>query len=264
MSPQTVSPMAAFGRRMLQRATRLLPFNHNGLRILMWHSVGLNHADRSTVDVQRLDRQLRWLRDNDYNVLSFSEVLQRHASGQPLPPRSVVLTFDDACASFPRLALPALMRAGFSATLLVPVAAVSGPDSAQPGLKGHMSIDDIDQLPDSIDIGLHSYEHRDYRQLSAAQIGADVRSCSTLAARLRRSLLPVFAYPFGGVPRNPALAGHTRDALKRCGMQMALRIGYGINRWPFSDPWRLKRIAVHGTDSMFRFACKLSYGRVRL
>ena len=264
MSPIVTSPLTLLSRAAARQVARLAPVDRSGLRVLMWHSVGEGRADRCTVEVRRLERQLRWLLENRYNVLPMADVLRRHTAGEPLPPRAVVITFDDACASFPRLALPALLRAGFSATVLVPVAAVTGRDESSPGLAGHMSIRELERLPREIDIGLHSYRHQDYRQMTATQIADDVRACARLRGRLQRQVLPIFAYPFGGVPRDERVAGSMCHSLAAHGVEFGLRIGYGVNAWPLQDPWRVRRIAVHGTDSMLRFACKVALGRVRL
>ena len=264
MSPIVTAPLTLLGRGAARQIARLVPFDGSGLRVLMWHSVSIDHADRGTVDLRRFERQLQWLCDNRYHVLPFAEVLRRHTSGDPLPAHAVVLTFDDACLSFPRLALPALRRAGFSATVLVPVAAVTGRDEVSSGARGHMSIRDLESLPREIDIGLHSYRHRDYRQMNATQIADDVRACARLGQQLSRAVLPIFAYPFGGVPRDQQVVGSMCHTFAAHGVEFGLRIGYGINPWPLRDPWRVRRIAVHGTDSMLRFACKVTLGRVRL
>lgn len=264
MSPIVISSLTLLRRAAARQVARLVPFDRSGLRVLMWHGVGEERADRYNVQAPRFERQLRWLRENRYNVLPMADVLRRHTAGEPLPPRAVVLTFDDACASFPRLALPALLRAGFSATVLVPVAWVSGEDESTSGRAGHMSIRDLELLPREIDIGLHSYRHQDYRQLTATQIADDVRACARLRGRLQRPVLPIFAYPFGGVPRDGRVVGSMCHSFAAHGVEFGLRIGYGINPWPLPDPWRVRRIAVHGTDSMLRFACKVTLGRVRL
>jgi peptidoglycan/xylan/chitin deacetylase (PgdA/CDA1 family) len=264
MSPVAVSNVTALVAFAMRGASRLVRHDSSGLRILLWHSVAPDGADRGTTSVAALERQLRWLRDHDYCVLPFSDVLRRHAAQLPLPPRAVVLTFDDACASFPRYALPCLQRAGFDATLLVPVAAVSGRSPDTPGITGHMSIAGLENLPHNIEIGLHSYAHHDYRHMSEHEIDNDLRLCTSIRQRIQRRVLPVFAYPFGGVPADQATAWQLQQQLASNGMELGLRIGYGINRWPLEDPWRVRRITVHGTDSLARFVCKLTFGRVNL
>jgi peptidoglycan/xylan/chitin deacetylase (PgdA/CDA1 family) len=263
MSPMVVPRVSLLFRRLMRGVARLVWNDGTGLRILLWHSVAPGAGDRATTSIVQLERQLQWLRDHQYCVLPFAEVLRLHAAGLPLPPRAVALTFDDACQTFPRHALPCLLRAGFDATLLVPVAAVSGESPAAPGIDGHMSIAEIEQLPDNIAVGLHSNAHDDYRSLSAQQIREDLRRCMQFRLRVRRRVLPVFAYPFGGVPRDRAVAGLMEQQLASDGLQLGLRIGYGINRWPLQDPWRIRRITLHGTDSFLCFVLKLTFGRVR-
>jgi peptidoglycan/xylan/chitin deacetylase (PgdA/CDA1 family) len=264
VSPVVVSQVTVLVTYLMRCVARLVRHDATGLRILLWHSVGFGDGNRQTTSVVQLERQLQWLRDSDYCVLPFTEVLRLHAARLPLPPRAVVLTFDDACASFPRHALPCLLRAGFDATLLVPVAAVSGQSPDTPGVEGHMSIADIDGLPDNIEIGLHSFAHDDYRRMSAGEIREDLRRCTAIRQRIQRRVLPVFAYPFGGVPADRGVALQMQQQLATAGLQLGLRIGYGINRWPLRDQWRVRRITVHGTDSLARFVCKLTFGRVRI
>ena len=264
MSPATAATLSTFGSRALSALGTLARHDGTGLRILLWHDVSGDSRSRGTSHVEDLERQLRWLRDNRYAVLPFSEVLRRRSLGTPLPRRAVVLTFDDACASFPRLALPCLQRAGFSATVLVPVSAVRTPAQNGAPQPGHMSLAELETLPGNVEVGLHSFEHLDYRNLDEAQIASDIRLCTQLRQQLQRPVLPVFAYPYGGVPRDPVLAERTSQYLASHGIELALRIGYGINPWPLRDPWRVRRITVHGTDSFMRFVCKLTFGRARL
>jgi peptidoglycan/xylan/chitin deacetylase (PgdA/CDA1 family) len=264
MSPAIVSQVTLLVSLLMRALARLVRHDRTGLRILLWHSVAPDRSDRGTIHVAQLERQLQWLRDHRYCVLPFSEVLRRHAVGLPLPARATVLTFDDACQSFPRHALRCLQRAGFDATLLVPVAAVTGDSPQSPGIKGHMSLAELEALPDNIEVGLHSFAHSDYRSMSAPEIQQDLRQCIALRRRIRRKVLPVFAYPFGGVPRQPAVAEQMQQHFAADGIALGLRIGYGINPWPLRDPWRVRRITVHGNDSLLRFVCKLTLGRVRL
>jgi peptidoglycan/xylan/chitin deacetylase (PgdA/CDA1 family) len=264
MSPMVVSRLSMAARRLMRGVAGLVRNDGTGLRILLWHSVTPGGSDRATTSVVQLERQLQWLRDHDYCVLPFAEVLRLHAAGQPLPPRAVVLTFDDACSTFPRHAVPCLLRAGFDATLLVPVAAVSGKAPDSPGISGHMSIAEIEQLPENVAVGLHSNAHDDFRRMSAREIREDLRRCTAFRQRIRRRVLPVFAYPFGGVPSDRELASQMHRQLASDGLQLGLRVGYGINPWPLRDPWRVRRISLHGTDSFLSFVCKLTLGRVRL
>jgi peptidoglycan/xylan/chitin deacetylase (PgdA/CDA1 family) len=66
-------------------------------------------------------KQIAWLARH-YRVVSLPEVVARHAGGDALPPRSVLLTFDDAYADFGTNAWPVLKEHAAPATLFVPTA----------------------------------------------------------------------------------------------------------------------------------------------
>jgi peptidoglycan/xylan/chitin deacetylase (PgdA/CDA1 family) len=73
--------------------------------------------------------QMAWLAKR-HRVVSLAEVIARQAGGEVLPPRSVLLTFDDAYADFAAHAWPALREHGLAATLFVPTAYPGDPARA--------------------------------------------------------------------------------------------------------------------------------------
>jgi peptidoglycan/xylan/chitin deacetylase (PgdA/CDA1 family) len=90
------------------------------LMLLCWHGISL--ADEHTwnpwlyVSPDRFRQRLRILAEDGYKVLPLDEALKRLWSGD-LPPRSVVITFDDGFYDFFRYAAPILEEFGFPATL---------------------------------------------------------------------------------------------------------------------------------------------------
>lgn len=67
------------------------------------------------------EQQLRYLHENGYRTLRAEELLAVLAQGEPAPPRSVVLTFDDGTASLYSVAWPLLRKYGFTAiSFLIP------------------------------------------------------------------------------------------------------------------------------------------------
>lgn len=90
------------------------------LLILCYHGVSLDDESHWRpflyMSPQQLERRLNILRDGQYAVLSLAEGLQR-LYAKDLPPRSVVLTFDDGGYDFYEQAWPRLKRYGFPATV---------------------------------------------------------------------------------------------------------------------------------------------------
>ena len=92
---------------------------------------------------------------------------------------------------------------------------------------------------------------------------ADIGECVRALEQGRCSFAPVFAYPYGAIPANRKTRKALRHALRKHGIEFALRIGSRVNMFPFSDVYELKRIGINGTDSLRQFRTKLKKGRTR-
>ncbi|AOS43631.1 Poly-beta-1,6-N-acetyl-D-glucosamine N-deacetylase precursor [Lacunisphaera limnophila] len=78
--------------------------------VLCYHDVedeGSRQA-ADTITVRRLVEHFEWLKAEGYAVVSVEDVLAARAGVRPLPPRAVLLTFDDGYASFATRVLPLL------------------------------------------------------------------------------------------------------------------------------------------------------------
>ncbi|MEO8464691.1 MAG: polysaccharide deacetylase family protein [Gammaproteobacteria bacterium] len=91
--------------------------------ILCYHGVALldEHEWHPDLFVTRdfLRRRFELLRDHSYTVLGLGDAVQRLAKGT-LPPRSVVLTFDDGFHNFAVAAAPLLEEFEYPATVYLP------------------------------------------------------------------------------------------------------------------------------------------------
>jgi len=90
------------------------------LLILCYHGISLDdeHLWRPGLYLEpsKLEQRLSFLRQGGYNVLPLGKALRLLRSGE-LPPRSIVITFDDGAYDFFRLAHPLLKRFDFPATV---------------------------------------------------------------------------------------------------------------------------------------------------
>lgn len=99
--------------------------NAHTLTVVMFHRV-LEPADPRwatcdpdyTLSVPLLEASLRFFRRH-YRVVSLEQVLQARRGGAPLPPRALLISFDDGWADNVDHALPALERAGLPAVMFV-------------------------------------------------------------------------------------------------------------------------------------------------
>jgi peptidoglycan/xylan/chitin deacetylase (PgdA/CDA1 family) len=100
----------------------------NVLRILAYHRIGHPEAESERADPtlfsatpEQFAEQMQYLADH-YAVLSVDDLLAALDSGRALPPRSVMITFDDGYRDFGEHAWPVLKRLGLPAVLFVPTA----------------------------------------------------------------------------------------------------------------------------------------------
>lgn len=104
--------------------------------ILMYHYISVPPPD---ADIYRLDLsvtpeqlagQLSWLTDNGYTTITLDDLLAALTTGAPLPPRPVILTFDDGYADAYENAFPLLRRFDMTGTFFV---VTDWLDTARPG-----------------------------------------------------------------------------------------------------------------------------------
>ncbi len=104
----------------IDRALRNSSWRTRRLLILCWHGISIDdeHLWNPTLFVSpRLFRErLQALEKGRYNVLSLNEAIERWEAND-LPPRSVVITFDDGFYDFAVHAAPILADFGFPATV---------------------------------------------------------------------------------------------------------------------------------------------------
>ncbi len=110
--------------RLLSRLPDSDPFT---LRVLTWHRILPTHESDGvypgviSATPEQFAAQIELLASR-YRVVSVDQVLQALCESVPLPPRAVLLTFDDAQTDFARHAAPRLRRLGLPSTLFVPTA----------------------------------------------------------------------------------------------------------------------------------------------
>lgn len=149
--------------------------------ILMYHRVVPvgNHSEPTwnvTPDV--FEDQLRGLLRRGYEPLQLSELIRLVANGQPIPPHSFVVTFDDGYANNAEFAAPILKKLNVPATVFLATAYLGSnqpyPFDDWEG-KGSVGVDvntwraatisECEQMLDSgvIEFGSHTHTHEDFR-----------------------------------------------------------------------------------------------------
>jgi peptidoglycan/xylan/chitin deacetylase (PgdA/CDA1 family) len=211
-----------------------------------------------TVAPSAFARQMRTLAALGYRAIALDRLLAARTVGTPLPKRSVVITFDDGFAGAVREAAPILEHHRFTATFFV-VAGLIGSTSEWTRRRGiEMPLADVNALRELAEagftIGSHTLTHRRLADLPASEARYELleskRRLEDAFGRETRH----FAYPYGSTSEL------VRAAVAECGYSTACTTTEGIS--PASDDLlMLRRVPVHGSDSLADFVCRLRTGR---
>ena len=237
----------------------------HGTLILMYHAFGAKGepASRYVIPADRFARQLAWLRLMGYKVISREDYLRCRSEHRLPPARSLVITIDDGYADTRTLALPALRRHGFPATIFLVSKSVGGVNTwdtdstpaARP-LAGRSLLtwaDVREMLHGAILFGAHSRTHPQLTSLPPEQVSAEVAGSRADLERALAAPILVFSYPHGRQDDGVRCIVEQAGYLGACGV----RAGINTARTPLHQ---LYRNEVYGTDSLLDFALHLWLG----
>lgn len=159
--------------------------------------------------------------------LTVSQYLDGLRGRSDLPPRPVVITFDDGFADFARNALPALIARGLPSTLYVTTGALAGAggECVLPPAAMLRTADLADLEAAGVEIGAHSHTHRQLDLLPGREVAMEVsRSADVLAQALGHHIRS-FAYPHGYWRQRVRLLTGGAGYDSACGVGNALSSG---------------------------------------
>jgi len=228
-----------------------------GVPILMYHQVAPHRKgsalNRWRVSPAKFARQLDLLAARGYRVLALRDLLDAPDDGT----KRVVLTFDDGYDAIRKSALPLLQARGFSATVFVVADRLGGAndwDAERPG-EALLAADGVRALHEAgIEIGSHGATHRALPSLPDEELARETAGSRDALEALVGAPVASFCYPYG------AFDDRAVAAVARAGYRAATIIRGGISP-DLSDPYRLRRVAVRGTDTLIDFRLALTRGR---
>lgn len=230
-----------------------------GAPILMYHQVG-PHRKGSRLNKWRVteadfERQLAHLDACGLRGVSLREHLA-NPSG-----RHAVLTFDDGFLGVATHALPHLVARGFTATVFVVSGKLGGTndwDRDESPADPLLSEGGVRELHAAgIEIGSHGETHRALTEVDDAELFRQTAGSRERLEDVIGAPVATFCYPYG------AFDDRVVEAVRAAGYRAATVIRGGISP-DLSDPYRLKRVAVRGTNTLLDFRLALTRGRSRL
>jgi peptidoglycan/xylan/chitin deacetylase (PgdA/CDA1 family) len=235
IASSTLTPQLTATRQWLYH-----PPGELAVPVLLYHHIAAtDNPKRYTVSLENFEAQISSLYGWGYTAIPLSLLVDAVLSGAKLPPRPVVITFDDGYRDIYQYALPVMQRYGYVGTLYVIV--------DQIGVGGYLSARQIDQLLEQgWELGSHSQTHANLRKLTTSlekEVAGSRETLEDLFATPVRS----FSYPYGST--TPDI---TR-LVKESGYSSAVGLGVSITHRA-KNLYYLSRNEVQGTYDLITFA----------
>jgi peptidoglycan/xylan/chitin deacetylase (PgdA/CDA1 family) len=226
------------------------------LTVLLYHHVGEISAARDpyglAVTPADFRRQMELLAQRKYTVVDLDRVAHSLETGEPLPRRSVAITFDDGLKSVYETAFPVLRDLGYPAAVFLVADRVGGLSDWE-GQKGELAFplcsweEILEMQAGGITFGSHTRTHADLKRVSADEATDQIASSKEILERHLGCAVHYFAYPF------ERFTAETVQLTQKSGY----RASFGTSALPESR-FNLWRAEVGTADSLERFEFKLS------
>jgi peptidoglycan/xylan/chitin deacetylase (PgdA/CDA1 family) len=171
--------------------------------VLMYHHVKPYSTDSEyVVSVDQFKRQVQWLKDEGYQTITITDLVEAIRYGKYLPHKPIIVTFDDGYLDVYQNAYPILQEAGYTATMYLIENAIND--------HGYISDAIIEELSTAgWEFGNHSATHA---YLPSSKNMED-EVCASRARLIEKYDLPFdsFAYPYAAKDEGSI------QAVKDCG-----------------------------------------------
>jgi peptidoglycan/xylan/chitin deacetylase (PgdA/CDA1 family) len=126
--------------------------------ILQYHHVSDRTPASTSISPKQFEVHLQYLKDNNFKVVPLSELIEGIKNQQPLPDKSVAITFDDAYTDVLTQAKPILDKFSFPYTIFVNPGIINSNDNND--ASHYLTWIQLKALSDTgVIIANHGYEH---------------------------------------------------------------------------------------------------------
>jgi peptidoglycan/xylan/chitin deacetylase (PgdA/CDA1 family) len=224
------------------------------LLVLMYHRVSADGSgDALTIPVTDLATQFQYLQQQGYAPVLLSDLVAYIQSGTPLPPKPVLITFDDGYRDNYTLLYPLLKLYAMKANIFLVASFIQREPDV--GTDTYLRVTDIQAMDAAyVEFGLHSYDHRNYKNLLPAELANDIALSKILLSTLGITFQPCVAFPYGAYPkRNLLRQRRFFGILAQNNIVAAFRIGNRINPLPLREPLLIQRFDIRGDAPFQKF-----------
>lgn len=209
--------------------------------ILLYHRIDISPINsRYYVTPEKFAEQMQLLHNWEYTTITTKQLIQAIEQGIQLPPRPILITFDDGHVDNYTAAFPIMKKYGFTGVLYLVYNYI--------GADQYMNKDQtLEMYNAGWEVGSHSLNHFDLTKLNPDQQHKEIIESRRLLEALLGIPIETFAYPFG--TKNPAVLDYAKFAGYTAAMGAS---GYT----PAQGAWNLfylQRVEIKGNEDAKSF-----------
>jgi peptidoglycan/xylan/chitin deacetylase (PgdA/CDA1 family) len=219
--------------------------NKNSVPVLMYHSIDYEKGNELRIPKDKFREQMQYLKDNGYTTITVSELYDFLKNNNPVPKKSVVITFDDGYEDNYINAYPVLKEFGFKATIFVVTSTVDKDSNC-------LTSSELKEMSkNGIDIESHTVNHDKLSQLSYEMQLNTLKESKIFLENVLGKKIYYIAYPYGDWNDN------TVKAVESCGYKLAFTTESG---WANKDQgiYKLHRVYISNNHDMKEFQRRLT------
>jgi len=225
----------------------LFLYNVYSVPVLMYHSINKGGENsRLVVGKDTFEKQMRFLRNGNYDVLTMDEYTDLLKKGKKPKRRSVVITFDDGYLDNYAGAYPVLKKYNIPAIIFVVVDWI--------GREGMMNLEQVQKMSDDplIEIGSHGMSHCPLDKISEEKAVEEIKQSKIELEKKLNTPVNYLCYPCG------VFTPFIKEAAKKSGYKAALAT-HPDARTALDDEFAIRRIRIsQSSDNLFIFWAQVS------
>lgn len=215
--------------------------------ILMYHVIGDDNSrwQELFVKPEEFHKQITYLYEEGFHTITLQQLYAHWEQGIPLPPKPIILSFDDGYRSVYHEAYLKMKPYNYHGVIFTYVNKFEYPNS--------MSEAEIRSLiNEGWELGCHTYSHKDLTTLDAAQLDKELCQAKAQLSEMFDVSILSLCYPSGQY--NAAVIAKAEQA----GFLIGVTTQYGMAQKE-QGLLTLRRIRINRSDSLAGFIKKLNH-----
>ena len=173
--------------------TQLDNIENNGAVVFLYHHFDQPHRVNSNIDSTLFSKQLKYLRDNSYNILPLAEIMRTLKDKKQLPEKTVAITIDNIHRNIYDKILPILIKYDIPFSLFVTTGIVGAKDY----MDWIMLKDLVARAPKGTSIESQSLSYNHLLLLNTTKINDEMRISYNIINKNIGVAPKFYAFPYG-------------------------------------------------------------------